>query len=242
MKTYAYSIAAILVALLLSTNNTRLFPSDEISLFLTVIGLIYGLIAAFTINAAWERFSKIRDAIAAETNALTVMYIFSKQLSDKQAFNSLKCGVVDYCESVLKTEWHDYWKNDNLHKKFQDLIEVVARIKFKNKRDEELYTHMVGDEIRNAANARTLQLVLSQTRIPPVQWVLNIFLSSIIIIGLVFRYSSSNTILSAFITAGMIAATLMLLVVIYEFDSMKIAEEEVSNEPYRQVIRVVKAS
>lgn len=241
MKTYAYSIAAILVALLLATNNTGFFPSDEISLFLTVIGLIYGLIAAFTINAAWERFTKIRDSIAAETNALTVMYIFSKQLSDKKAFNSLRQGVVDYCESVLKTEWHDYWKNDRLHKKFQNLIEIVSKIKFNNKRDEELYTHMVGDEIRNAANARTLQLVLSQTRIPPVQWVLNIFLSSIIIIGMIFRYTPSNTILSTFITAGMIAATLMLLVVIYEFDSMKVAEEEVSNEPYRQVVRIIQS-
>lgn len=43
-----------------------------------------------------------------------------------------------------------------------------------------------------------------------------------------------------FVITAMIASVLMILVVLYELDSMKVAEEEVSNEPYRQVVRVIK--
>lgn len=37
----------------------------------------------------------------------------------------------------------------------------------------------------------------------------------------------------------MIASILMILIVIYEIDSMKIAEEEVSVAPYKEVIRLI---
>jgi len=39
----------------------------------------------------------------------------------------------------------------------------------------------------------------------------------------------------------MVAAVLMIFVVIYELDYMKMAEEEISNEPYRQVTRIIKS-
>ena len=158
------------------------------SLFLTVVSLIYGLIAAFTINNAWERFSKIRDAVAEETNSLVTMYIFAKQLSDKIAFKKLKETLSEYTQEVPTIERHEYWASEKTHKKFRTLIKIVSEIKLKNQKDIELFDE-VGEELRDAAATRNAQLVLAQTRVPKLQWALNILLSAILIIGLVLVHS-----------------------------------------------------
>ena len=239
MRTYTYMVFAILSAFLLSLNTIKIFSVDEISLFLTVIGLIYGLISAFTINNAWERFSKIRDAIAEETNSLITANIFAKKLSDKASAAKIKDKIIDYCMQVPEIEWRDYWKSEKTHKTFREIVEIFADIKLKNSKDVELFDD-IGEELRDASAARNSQLVLSQTRISKIQWILNIFLSSILIAGLLLT-SLPNYPLSIFIIATMIAAVLMILVVIYELESMKLAEEEVSNEPYRQVVHIIKS-
>lgn len=239
MKTYTYAITAILAAFLLSLNRIKFVSLDEMSLFLTVVGIIYGLMSAFTISNSWERFSKIRDGIAEETNSLSLMYFFSRNISDKTMSGRLKATLVDYCSEVLKTEWHRYWKSENVHAKFRELIRICASTKLKNQKDVSLFEKIL-DELRDAASARDIQLVLSQTGISRIQWILNLFLSALLIVGLVFT-SLPDYRLSMFITFSMIAAVLMILVVIYELDSMKTAEEEVSNEPYRQVIRVIES-
>lgn len=239
MKTYGYMIAAFLAALFLSLNTVKFVSLDEMSLFLTVIGIIYGLIAAFTISNSWERFSKIRDAISEEIYALTSICIYSQELSDKASFLKLKAKIIEYCKEVPNIEWHEYWKAEKTHKKFRDIIRIVAQVKIKNIKDEHLFDEIT-TELEDAARSRSSQLVLSQNRISKVQWSLNIFLSLILVGSLIFT-SLPDYKLSIFIIFSMIASILMILIVIYELDSMKVAEEEVSNEPYRQVVRVIQS-
>jgi len=238
MRSYAYISIIVILAFLLSLNTTKFFDFQETSLFLTVIGLIYGLISAFTINNAWERFSKIRDQIANETNSLIAAYLYSKHVSDKLTFNKLKTKIIEYCKEIPKIEWHNYWHSKKTHKKFRDIIEIISDMKLKNIKDIELFDE-ISEELRSASQARTSQLVLSRTRVSKMQWILNIFLSLILIIGLVFL-QLPNYPLSIFIISTMIISILMILYVIYQMDSLKIGEEEVSTEPYNEVVNIIK--
>ncbi|MFH1211762.1 MAG: hypothetical protein V1659_02415 [Candidatus Woesearchaeota archaeon] len=237
MRTYTYMVVAILIAFLLSFNTVKVFSLEEVSLFLTVIGLIYGLIAAFTINNAWERFSKIRDAIAEETSSLMVLYFIAKHLSDKANVKRLKDRLVEYCREVPELQWHEYWKSEKTHSKFRELFGIVCSLKTKTSKDANLYISIM-EELRDADAARTQQLVLAQTRISKSQWFLNIFLSAILTLGVSFM-QIPNYGLSIFIVTSMIACVIMLILVIYELDSMKAAENEVSEEPYRRVARII---
>ncbi len=237
MKSYTLMILIIVIAFLLSLNTTRIFTLDELSLFLTVVGLIYGLIAAFTISNAWERFSSIRDAISEETYALTSAYIYSKQLSDKKVARDLKQRIIEYCKEVPTVEWHDYWHSEKTHKKFRGIIEAVSKIKFKTVKDSNLFDEIT-TEMEDAARSRNKQLILAQSRISKLQWILNIFLSVILVIGLTLAEIPGTT-LSMFVTGSMITAILMILIVVYELDGMKVAEEEVSNEPYFSIIKIL---
>ncbi len=69
---------------------------------------------------------------------------------------------------------------------------------------------------------------------------LNLFLSASLVAGLLLM-NTENRILYAFTTTIMIAAVFMILIVIYELDTMKVAEDEVSNEPYWQIIQGIEA-
>lgn len=237
MKSYHYLALAVVIAFLVSLNTFKIFSIEETSLFLTVIGLIYGLISAFTISNAWERFGGIRDAIAEETYALTSIYFYSKQLSDRNSFKKLRSALIDYGKEVPLVEWHEYWASEKTHKKFRDILEIISKIKFKVEKDSNLFDEIATD-MEDAARARNNQLVLSQTRIPRLQWVLNIFLSVILIAGLVL-VAIPNQSLAFFITGSMVASVLMILFVIYDLDSMKMAENEVSIAPYVSLVKMI---
>lgn len=237
MKSYLYMALAIFVSFFLSLNTVKLVSLDEMGLFLTVIGIIYGLMAAFTISNAWERFSAIRDAVSEETYALTSAYIYSQEFSDKAGFVKLKAKLLEYCEEVPKVSWKSYWHSEKTHQKFRDIIKIVARMKLKNIKDEHLFDEITTD-LEDAARARSRQLVFSHTRISSIQWILNIVLSLFLVAGLVFT-SLPDYKLSVFIVFSMISSVLMILVVMYELDTMKVYEEEVSNEPYWQIIKLI---
>lgn len=237
MKHYLSIFFAVIIAVFFSLNTNRMFGFDELAVFLTVIGLIYGLMAAFTINNSWERFSKIRDNIAIETNSLLTMCIFARKFSDKKIYAQLKNKIIDYCQEIPVIEWKDYWKSEKAHKKFLDITEIISEIKPKNEFEIELF-NQAAEELREASKARTEQLVLSQSRISKIQWTLTVFLSAVLVIGLsVIKYSSLKT--TMFVSIPMIAAVLMIFIVIYELDSLKVSEEEISIDPYRKVIREI---
>lgn len=238
IKTYYYSFIIVVFAFLLSLNNIKIFTLDEMGLFLTVVGLIYGLISAFTISNSWERFSKIRDNISAETSSLENFYLFGKNLSDKETFSMIKGKITDYLTDVPEIEWKDYWKKEDTHKKFRSIIESFPSLKIKGDKETEIFDDM-GDELKNASSARASQLVLSQTRLTKIQWMLNLFLSAVLVFSITCL-GFSSFLVSSFIITTMITSILMILLVIYELDSMKIAEQEVSIEPYIKLAKIIK--
>jgi hypothetical protein len=237
VKTYGYLILALFVAFLLSLNSYKLFTLDDISLFITVIGLIYGLMAAFTINNAWERFSKIRDAIAQEVDGLITMWIYTKHMSDKKSIEEIRKLIIEYCDEAPRIEWDKYLQSVETHKKFHTLIDLISEMKIKNQKDALLFAEL-SEELRSATTGRNAELILASTKVSPMQWTLNIFLSVILIIGLTLLSLPSYT-LTFFIVTTMVAAIIMILCVIYELDKLKYAEKETFCDPYAQVIRVV---
>jgi ABC-type multidrug transport system fused ATPase/permease subunit len=206
-------------------------------IFLTFIGLIYGLMTAFSISNSWEKFSKIRDAISSETGSLKAIYIYSKYLGDRSASNKIRETILNYCAMVPKIEWKDYFNTQETHQLFETLIDTVASIKFENEKDSELFSEMT-DELRETVASRSTQLIISQTKIPASQWILNIFLSLIMIIGLAFL-SLDNYLLSIFVISSMVASVIFILFVVYEMDSLKIADKEVFIDPYSEVVKLI---
>jgi hypothetical protein len=232
-----YISLIVVIAVVLTLFTTKVFSLEELSLFLTVIGLIYGLIAAFTINNAWERYSKIRDAIAEETSSLLALYYYMKQLSDKKRFEKFREEIISYSNAVPNVEWSDYWKAESIHEKFRNIQQIIAGVKLKTGKENALFQCMTS-ELGDATSARTTQLILAQTRITKLQWTLNIFLSAILLLGLAFLYTPSAA-LTPIIIAAMMCAVMLILLVIYEIDALRISDKELFIEPYYQLVKII---
>ena len=230
-------LIAAIIAFLLSFNNFRILSIDEMSVFLTVVGLIYGIMAAFAISNAWERFSKIRDAVAEETNAIMTMYIYAKNMSDKASIKKLRQKAIDYCKEVPKVDWSNYWNSEKTHQKFRDMIEIVTKMKLKGVKDVELFDD-VNEELRTASTARNIQLILSRTRLSKFQWALNLFLSIILIIGLTFL-NVPDYITAIASSTLMTIAIIFILFVIYELDTLRTSDNEVSIDPWIKTAKFI---
>ena len=87
-------------------------------------------------------------------------------------------------------------------------------------------------------NPRDEQIILTKDRLPKIQWVLEVFLSMILIIILTIVVLPDGAV-STVVEFLMLSAILLTLVVIYELDSMNDFEDEISNEPYRKLIALI---
>jgi len=211
---------------------------DEVGLFITVLGLIYGLIAAFTINTVWIRFDSIRNEISEEVSSLEQIWVYCKNLGNKNFLKKVSLLISDYCKEVPIVEWVDYWDSEKTHTKFRDIVSFILTFKPKNEGESVLFDQIT-DEIDSASKARGKQLLLSKLKLTKSQWFLNIFLSVVLIFLLAFVSIPKYTV-SIIIVTVMISATLIILFIMYQFDSMKILEDEVSIEPYTRLVELIK--
>lgn len=235
MRQISYVVIVILVAFVLSLNVFRFFTFGQLDIFMTVIGLAYGLIAAFTINNTWERYGKIRDAIAEETASLVDMYNILKGFSDKDFLEKVRKEIIYYCQFDIESEWGDGEADKKSYSKFQDIFNLVMKSEVKTDKEEILFEKCI-DELRDVSSSRTKQDVLSQTKLSKLQWILLLFLSLILVISVILLEMPIEA-TTIFISTSIITAVVLIILVIYELNSLKMAEKEFSVKPFEEVIR-----
>jgi hypothetical protein len=139
----------------------------------------------------------------------------------------------------MALELSAYAKGNEAHKKFHSLLALLSSVKVNGSRDGVLFDAVV-DEARKASEARDRQIALARDRLPIAQWLFEVFLSVLLVFILTLVILPYNAV-SITITALMMSAILLVLVVIYELDSMGDFEDEISNEPYRKLIALIQS-
>jgi hypothetical protein len=83
----------------------RLKQNHEVAGFtFGVIGAFYGLLLAFVIVAAWERFDRADERVQGEAIALASLYRLSKGFPQPLQHN-LQQAIRDYTEHAIDVEW-----------------------------------------------------------------------------------------------------------------------------------------
>ncbi len=239
MKTWMLAAIMVTISIVLSLNPIKLLPLNEASLFFVVIGVTYGVMSAFSISDTDGALDQLRDAFSIEVSALKSVYLLSKRLSNKRILKKINKSILEYCDETIILALADYSEGIKANKKFHSLLSLVLNIKVNNSKDSILFDAII-DEARKASEARDFQITLAKDRLPTVQWLSEIFLSTILVIILTLVILPYNP-MSIIITALMMSAILIVLVVIYELDSMRDFEDEISNDPYRKLIALIKA-
>jgi hypothetical protein len=83
----------------------RLKQNHEVAGFtFGVIGAFYGLLLAFVIVAAWERFDRADEKVQGEAMALASLYRLSKGFPEPLEHN-LQQAIREYTEHAINVEW-----------------------------------------------------------------------------------------------------------------------------------------
>ncbi len=239
MNTVKLATLMVVISLVLALNPVKLLPLTEASLFFIVIGVTYGVMSAFAISDVDTALDQLRDAFNIEVSALKSIYLLSKRLSDSKAFKRIASALLEYCNETMALELSAYAKGNEAHKKFHSLLALLSSVKVNGSRDGVLFDAVV-DEARKASEARDRQIALARDRLPIAQWLFEVFLSVLLVFILTLVILPYNAV-SITITALMMSAILLVLVVIYELDSMGDFEDEISNEPYRKLIALIQS-
>ncbi len=237
MRTSFLLVAVVVISALLALDPIKLLSLSDASMFFMVIGVTYGVVSAFAINDVDKSLDQLRDSFGREASALKSIYLLAKRISDNAAFRKIQLAMLDYCRETIDLDLSAYEKDSSAHLKFHSLLGQISSIKIKNRRDDAFFSSII-EEAKIASNSRDEQIILTKDRLPKIQWVLEVFLSMILIIILTIVVLPDGAV-STVVEFLMLSAILLTLVVIYELDSMNDFEDEISNEPYRKLIALI---
>ncbi|MFB6246590.1 MAG: DUF4239 domain-containing protein [Candidatus Pacearchaeota archaeon] len=213
------------------------FKLEEMGTFLTIVGFVYGVLAAFTMTHAWNRFVNIRAHNSQEASALINLVFLSNSFKENKLKNDIKKKVKDYCDFMLRSKWGEVkGRIGEADKKLLGIVSTVKRIKVSEKEDAIIDKYM--DQLITISNNKSNQMVLTANRVTKEHWILLGFLSLVTSLGL-FLANDPSSWLSVFTTAAGVSVITLIIIAIYDMDNLSFGTEAVTVAPYRRVLNVI---
>jgi len=146
---------------------------DVTGIYVSMIGVLYGVFLAFIVIAIWENYDHVNGNIDREADALGNMYRDANGLPPKIKYSIDSC-VKKYVTIVVDEEWalmgHKKQSKEAMavRSKLQSLI-----IKFKPKDlgEQVIYTTMIAN-LNELTVARRIRINTSNAELPGILWVI----------------------------------------------------------------------
>ena len=104
-------VAAVAITLFVATRIRRSFPkhllqtnNEAAVVYMTLIGVIYGVFLAFVILALWERRSKAEDHVEAESAQLYVLFRLTREFPTPLRTELIQ-EIFAYNKGIVDLEW-----------------------------------------------------------------------------------------------------------------------------------------
>jgi hypothetical protein len=137
-----------------------------------VLGAFYGLLLAFVIVAAWERFDRANANVEEEGVALISLYRLSKGFSPRAA-SDLQHAIRAYTHRLIDVEWPDM--TNSKFSTIDDSVgtlalgQVVATYKAEDPR-QTLLVDKSYDQLSKLTEETALRYLYSKENLPSVVW------------------------------------------------------------------------
>jgi len=162
----------VLVALRFAFDTQDLFLADvgSISAYVTAVGTLYGILAAFTIVVVWGQFNDTTTAITEETTDLADLYRYVTYLDDESAMRQFRAAIAEYAEAVATQEWSRMATGEqspDAHNAFEGVYRAVSAIRLDSVRDEAAWNHIIR-KFEDVSDSRNKRLDVAGSRMPGV--------------------------------------------------------------------------
>lgn len=203
---------------------------------LSPIGVIFGLLIAFTAAQVWNDTERANAAVDAEASALRSVVVLSAALPEA-AQAPLRALVHDYIEYTITTEWPLMAQGavtlkispPTLNKALLLTLSLTTTTP-----GQQTAQSQVATSLEQALEARRQRILVSRSEVSGVKWVCLIFLAACLVFAIALVHSHNR--LSSAIAVGLFSAglaTTMLLILSH--DRPFTGEIAVQFEPLLQV-------
>jgi hypothetical protein len=204
---------------------------------LSPIGVIFGLLMAFTAAQVWDDTARANVAVATEAGALRSVVVLSAVLP-AEAQVQLRTLVRDYIEYTINTEWPMMAQGaatlklspPSLNKALQVTLSLAV-----NTPGQQIAQRQVATSLEQALEARRQRILVSRSEVSGVKWACLIFLGVCLLFAIALVHCANR--LTSAVAIGLFSAglaTTMLLILSHDRPfSGAIA---VTPEPLLQVI------
>lgn len=175
----------------------RLVPLDQLrknhdvaGVTFGVLGAFYGLVLAFVIVAAWERFNNANTDALEEATALESLYKLGAAFSEPMR-SQLDSAVVEYSNHVIEKEWPQMANETFQGGKVgaHELWAIVLAYRPADSREQMLVDKAI-DQLNLISRARGQRFDYYEEDLPSVVWTV-IYLGCLMTIGFSYFFGSN---------------------------------------------------
>ena len=200
-----------------------------------VLGAFYGLVLAFVIVAAWERFDLANTDALNEATALESLYKLGAAFSEPTS-SQVDSAVLEYTHRVIEKEWPEMADNSFQGGKVgaHELWAIVLGYHPADSHEQTLVDQSI-DQLNIISRARSQRLNYYQQDLPSVVWTV-IYLGCLMTIGFSYFFGS-NVFRAQVLMCGFFSVLLGLTILaILELAHPYQGVVTISNEPFQYAL------
>ena len=205
-----------------------------------VLGAFYGLVLAFVIVAAWERFNQANTDSLEEATALESLYKLGAAFSEPMR-TQLDSVVLRYTHRVIDEEWPRMADNTYQGGKVgaHEMWTTVLAYHTADSREQMLVDKSI-DQLNIISQARSQRFLFYQDDLPSVVWTV-IYLGCLMTIGFSYFFGS-NVFRAQVMMCGFFSILLgMTILAILELAHPYQGVVTISNQPFRYALSRMEA-
>jgi protein-S-isoprenylcysteine O-methyltransferase Ste14 len=205
MATAVYGVLIVSVAVLVAVGGLvlveRFVPSalrqqhnDVAGFIYAVIGIVYAVLLALVVIAAWEEHEAAKETVGTEANELAEIFWLAHRLPEGEQ-RRLQDLARSYGKAVVEEEWPLMARGDRAGDRPWELLDgmrlTVQDMEVSTRADQVLYDQGL-ERVNGLADARRTRLVEADEGIPAILWVV-LVVGGAVTVGFTYLFGLENT-------------------------------------------------
>ena len=208
---------------------------DVTGIYVSMIGVLYGVFLAFIVIAIWENYDHVKSNIDNEADALSNIYRDAKGLPPATKFSIDSC-VKKYVTFVVENEWAEM-ANNKESKSAMDartkLQNLVIKIKPQDLGEQVIYTEMITN-LNALTVARRSRVNTANAELPGILWVILIG-GGILLMFYIACFYVENQVFHLWLAFGVSGLIAILLFVALELNYPFVGSNGLSPEAFQSL-------
>jgi len=207
-----------------------------VAAYLTVVGGLYGIMAAFLLFVVWEQFNHVQMGLEKEASALEDLCRVAGFLAERDSGNRIRLALRRYVKVTESDEPQRLAARQASAiacESFAALTQAVRGAELQTQKDRVVYDELLR-ALARVMEARDERLTVSATRVPETLWNMVVFVS-VVLFGGFLALGIHSVWLSILLVAAAAGILTFLLAVIKDMDDPFAGVWNVSYAPMTDV-------